>query len=273
LGDAHLAEDAVQAMFIVLARKAGTIRPNALPAWIMSTTLLVARGMSRSRRRAARREAVAQAMTQARRDGSGDDAKRHDDPSAAAADADAAELLHAQLATLADHERVAVTLRYLNGMSLNEVAAATQTSVPAAAKRIERALAKLRAAFNQKEMALSLDWVGLLLAARGLGDGPPAHLAQRVVESALAAFALAQMKRARWRRWLTRHVPAAAVAVLIALLAVTAVIRQLPGSSIGQRPGHRRARARYRYDGPANPHRRHAQRVHRNRRPSRERHL
>jgi RNA polymerase sigma factor (sigma-70 family) len=239
LGDAHLAEDAVQGMFIVLARKAGTIRPNALPAWIISTTLLVARGMRRSRRRAARREAVADAMSQERRSGSGQE--RRQDPAASAAATDAAEVLHAQLATLADHERVAVTLRYLQGMSLNDVAAATQSSVPAAAKRIERALAKLRQAFNQRELVLSLDGVALLLAARGLGPAPPAYLAQRVVETALAALAAAQIRRAVWRRRLTRHVPAVAAAILLALLAVAAVIKQLPGSSIGQRRSIARA--------------------------------
>src|SRR4051812_12814841 len=64
--DAHLAEDVVQRMFIVLARKARTIRPPALPAWIISTTLLVARDVEKARRRSERREAVAGAMTQQR---------------------------------------------------------------------------------------------------------------------------------------------------------------------------------------------------------------
>src|SRR3954449_6289483 len=58
LGDAHAAEDAFQATFLVLARKAGSVRrPDALPAWLFGVARRVALKARASDARRGRHEA------------------------------------------------------------------------------------------------------------------------------------------------------------------------------------------------------------------------
>src|SRR4051794_25982013 len=59
--DAHMAEDVTQAVFIVLAKKAGRVRHGAmLPAWLLSTTRYAsANAMIRANRRRKYEQAAA----------------------------------------------------------------------------------------------------------------------------------------------------------------------------------------------------------------------
>src|SRR5215211_9166233 len=59
-GDSHLAEDVTQAVFIVLARRAASVRSGAvLPAWLLSTTRHTASNFLTAAARRRRHERIA----------------------------------------------------------------------------------------------------------------------------------------------------------------------------------------------------------------------
>ncbi len=109
LGDSHDAEDAFQATFLVLARRAGTIRDrDAVGAWLMGVAFRVA-GCARSaaiRRRTHERKAAV-GITHAVRD---------DEPG------DWRSLLHQEVGRLPEKFRTPLALCYLEGLTQEEVA-------------------------------------------------------------------------------------------------------------------------------------------------------
>jgi RNA polymerase sigma-70 factor (ECF subfamily) len=137
LRDDHAAADAAQEAFLQAYRRLGELRtPECFGAWLM---------------RIARREAIRQARRNARRpdrslgDRNGDSP---DDPVVMAAGesrlAEDCEEILAALGRLPQHERVAVVLRYLDGYSMVEVAAALGRPLNTVTKQLSRAIARLK---------------------------------------------------------------------------------------------------------------------------------
>ena len=175
-GDSGLAADICQSVFIDLARKARSIRPEAaLAAWLHRATRLAALAALRSEgRRAAREQEVALMHEQ-------------NEP---AVDWNAFRpAIDAALDDLNDQDREAVLLRYFQQQPLREVAAALGLSENAARMRVDRALDKLRGVLAKRGVTSTTSALSVALTAQALTPAP-AGLAATLSTSAVSAAAV-----------------------------------------------------------------------------------
>src|SRR5688500_13251910 len=136
-GDPHRADDITQAVFVVLARRAGSIGDGvSIAGWLINTTRYAALSAAKldARRRFHERRATAMAQRVA---------AAHDDDPAVVHDA-LARTLDAALSRLRAKDRSVIALRYLQGKPIHEVGEMLGISRHAAQKRIGRALERLR---------------------------------------------------------------------------------------------------------------------------------
>ncbi len=177
LGDAQLAEDATQQVFLRLARKARDLPPSVIVSgWLYRTGGRVASEMARhEQRRRARETRAAQAMN---------------DPATDATWREIEPLLEAAMDHLGDTDRDAVILRYFENKSLREVGTALGVTDDAAQKRLSRALEKLRAFLTRRGKTVS---GGALAGAITTGaiQAAPAGLAQSVATFVLSSVVVA----------------------------------------------------------------------------------
>lgn len=173
--DAHLAKDVSQAVFLRLARKAGSVRDgNALPGWLYRATLFAAADSVRAEQR--RRQHERDAMNSSECDLASD---------ASAAWTAIAPHIDAALQRLNRLEQDAVVLRYFENKSLAAVGRALGLTEEAARKRVSRALDKLRVCLSRRGVKLGSSTLASVLACRAL-DAAPAGLAAALASSALA---------------------------------------------------------------------------------------
>lgn len=172
--DPHLADDVTQAVFVVLARKLERLPPaELLGPWLLKVT----RYTALTARRAVRR-----------RDHHEHAALRGElvEPAFPGEDDRLLALLDEALMALPDPDRRAVTLRFLESRPLPEVAAALRLRNNTAAKRIERALEKMRRYLSRRGAAAT---TSSLAAALSLTLKPaPVTLAARILSAAPAAL-------------------------------------------------------------------------------------
>jgi RNA polymerase sigma factor (sigma-70 family) len=170
--DRHLADDVTQAVFLILFRKAGTIRnPAMLCCWLIRTAQFAAKQACRAESRRRLHEQKAASMILAEKTSHFDDAQ-------------ITALLDLGLSRLGSADRGAIILRYLRGQSLNDVGVELGLSANSAHKRITRALGKLRAFFHRNGITVPQDVLESALAAQCACAAPP-MLASTVFTHAL----------------------------------------------------------------------------------------
>ena len=138
VGNPAQAEEIVQAVFAILAKKAASVRhEKALSSWLFQTTRLTSNNFIRSEMRRLRREQ--EAHMQSLSNESGDTVWQQIGPA-----------LDEAVDSLSAQDRRALLLRYYEGRSLREVGAVLGVSEDASEKRVARALEKLRKFFFKR---------------------------------------------------------------------------------------------------------------------------
>jgi RNA polymerase sigma factor (sigma-70 family) len=179
LGDRHDAEDAFQTTFLVLARKAASVRPReTLTAWLHGVAYRVALKARLARTRRDRRT-VGDA-------GNATDARP--DPLSDLSARELLGLVDGEVNRLPEAYRLPVVLCCLEGRSLEEAARQLGWSAGSVKGRLQRGRARLHDRLLRRGLTLSA-----ILAAsefsRGAGSGTMAALATRTVHAAIGLAA------------------------------------------------------------------------------------
>lgn len=172
------AEEITQAVFIILAKKAVGLRHDkVLSSWLFRTTHLVAKNFIRSEMRRHRREQEAYMQSTLEEPESGVWER-------------ITPLLDAAVAALKEKDRRAIVLRFYEGRSLSEVAAALGTSEEASKKRVSRALEKLQKFFDKRGVNSTAATIAETVSINAVQTAP-ATLAKSVTVVAFAKGAAA----------------------------------------------------------------------------------
>ncbi|HEU5116495.1 MAG TPA: sigma-70 family RNA polymerase sigma factor, partial [Isosphaeraceae bacterium] len=175
LGDAHEAEDAFQATFLLLVRKAGSIRhQKLLGGWLHRVAYRVA---TRAGQSASRRRAVERADSEV-----AEQAEAPEGPSA-----DVTRVLHEELARLSDNDRAAVVLCDLEGLTHSEAAARLNWPVGTVKGRLFRARERLKGRLVRRGLTLPAGLVAATLANEARASVSRALVASTVQAAAQVA--------------------------------------------------------------------------------------
>lgn len=212
----HLAEEVAQTVFIILARKAGSLRDQTiLSGWLCRTARFAAGNLLTVQRRRQEREQEAHMQSL----GNESDAE---------AWKQIAPLLDAALAQLGEADHNAIVLRFFEGRTFQDVGQTLGTSEDAAKKRVTRAIEKLRRIFQKRGVALSTTAIAGAVSAHSV-QAAPVGLAAAITATAVHGTATTASIPTLTKTTLklmayTKTKIAVTVGILVALAATTSVI-------------------------------------------------
>ncbi|QEH37761.1 ECF RNA polymerase sigma factor SigW [Aquisphaera giovannonii] len=215
LRDPHQADDAFQASFLVLARRAPSLRVNgSLGPWLHQVAYrvsLAARAAAARRQKHERRAGELAAWT-VREDGAGD----------------LAEVLHEEVNRLPRNCQEAVVLCYFEGLSPSQASRRLGCPLGTVQSRLARGRERLRSRLARRGVAPAMGLVEAGLVANANAAGPPASLVAEAVraaaQSGLGTGAVASMARGVMRSMILTKLRMT-LGVIAALAAVIAGAR------------------------------------------------
>lgn len=173
-GDAHLAEDVTQQVFVTAARQAHRLAGHPdLTGWLYTTARHSAANLVRTERRWRAREQLAHTMS--------------DESDSLTIDwTRVAPVLDDAIEQLGVPDRTAILLRFVERRAFAEIGVALRVSEDAARMRVGRALDRLRTLLERRGIASTAAALGAALATSAAGAAPAA-LSGAVIQAALAA--------------------------------------------------------------------------------------
>jgi RNA polymerase sigma factor (sigma-70 family) len=171
LCDEHDAQDAFQATFLILVRRAGAVRKrDSVGSWLYGVAL---RAAACARAAAARRRAHERRV-----------AELSTTTSSAEGEPDLIPVLHEELGRLPERYRAALVLCYLEGLSCEEAARRLGWPVGTVKSRLARGRERLRDRLARRGLAPSIG-LGVMLAAEGSQASVPVVLTDATVQAAV----------------------------------------------------------------------------------------
>jgi RNA polymerase sigma factor (sigma-70 family) len=220
LRDVHLAEDATQAVFVILARKAPRIAPQTiLPGWLHQTARHVCANIRRTNARRLIHEKEAAQV------------KQSDIGAPQAQTVAESSLVDDALAKLALDDRNAILLRFLEGRTFHEVGKVLSISEEAARKRVERGLERLRRLLTPHGAAVISSTAVMTILCQS-AQAVPAHLASSAVAAAMGGKGSAAAAIAKGTLLMVVHSKIQIVAAVVGVAFIGVILALTVGGDL-----------------------------------------